>query len=217
MRAATEHASSGGLIESTKPAIPEAGRRRKRRPATDRASGATLTSDALSASHETPGTTCDGETCHDPEREAMRAGTKRWSTEEHEAGLALFIAPDWRPRFRTILAMNPAKRHKQLDKYLYHFEWNGRLDDRFARGVEPMMFGRLLPILQAKGAQQMCYVVSTDDDLDGREIPLDETLEFAIESGPHNALVSCVPGRLGFFYDYEDDPYRWVLERTEGG
>jgi hypothetical protein len=137
----------------------------------------------------------------------------RWSAAEHDAGLALFIAPGWRSRFRTILAMDAPKRHIQLRKNLYHFEWRGRLDRRFARGVEPKIAQRLLPILQAKGAQKMCYVVSTDDDLDGREMPLDEMLEFPI--GTENVLVSCVPGRLGFFADYEDYPYRWILERTD--
>jgi len=50
------------------------------------------------------------------------------------------------------------------------------MDRRFTRRVEPKIFQRLLPNLQAKGAPKMCYVVSSDEDLDGQELPLAEAL-----------------------------------------
>ncbi len=96
-------------------------------------------------------------------------------------------------------------------------DFEGWLDPRFARRVEPKVFQRLLPILQAKGAPKMCYMLSSDDNLDGRELPLDEALTIAIHDGIHVYLASCVPGRLGFYVDSEWYEARWILERTEGG
>ncbi len=126
--------------------------------------------------------------------------------------MALFVAPLSRRRYRTLLAEKPRRR----DRLVRDFE--GWLDLRFTRRVEPKVFQRLLPILQAKGAPTMCYVLSSDDNLDGRELPLDEALTIAIhDESPVNVyLASCVPGRLGFYVDSEWYEARWILERTGG-
>ena len=64
----------------------------------------------------------------------------------------------------------------------------------------------------------MCYLLSTDDNLNGRELPLDEALSTAVydDRRVHLHLASCVPGRLGFYVDSERYEARWILERTEG-
>jgi hypothetical protein len=55
-----------------------------------------------------------------------------------------------------------------------------------------------------------------DDNLDHRELPLDEALTIADDvSGVHVYLASCVPGRLGFYVDSEWREDRWIPERTE--
>ena len=144
------------------------------------------------------------------------AATKRWSAAEHEAGLALFVTPEWRNRFRAILAMDDRKRRAQLSKHCWD-RFDARFDRRYARLVEPKVFQRLLPILQAKGAPQMCYVLSTDDELVRQELLLDEVWGLAHDSAQtENFLVSCVPGLLGFYSDHEWYTNRWILERTEG-
>ena len=146
----------------------------------------------------------------------MVSAATRWSAAEHEAGLAWFLAPGQpRGRFRTLLALaasDPFRREELVR------EFEGWLDPRFARRVEPKVVQRLLPILQAKGAPKMCYMLISDDNLDGRELPLDEALTIAIDdvSGVHVYLASCVPGRLGFYVDSEWYEARWILERTEG-
>jgi hypothetical protein len=127
----------------------------------------------------------------------------------------LFVAPKSRRRFRTLLAMvasDPYRRQQLVG------EFGGYMDPRFTRRVVPKVFPRLLPILQAKGAPKMCYILSTDDNLIGRELPLDEAVAIVIDD-QHMVdlyLVSCVPGRLGFYIasDWYED--RWILERTEG-
>lgn len=46
----------------------------------------------------------------------------------------------------------------------------------------------------------MCYVVSDASDIDGQEMPLAEAIE-AIELRGWGALISCIPGELGYYYD----------------
>jgi hypothetical protein len=62
-----------------------------------------------------------------------------------------------------------------------------------------------------KGAPDTCYVISEDDDLDGKEMPLAEALKTIIGRGI-GTFLSCVPGRLAYF---EDEECRWILERKK--
>jgi hypothetical protein len=106
---------------------------------------------------------------------------------------------------------------KQRRRYQFLRDFEAHMDPRFTRRVDSKVVWRLLPTLQAKGAPKMCYLLSTDDDLDGRELPLDEALTIAVdhEGGDHVYLVSCVPGRLGFYVDSEWYESRSILERPE--
>jgi len=67
----------------------------------------------------------------------------------------------------------------------------------------------MLRILKSKGAPDICYAISEDNELDGREIPLEEALKFIHGSGI-GTLLSCLPGKLAYF---EDEDERWILER----
>jgi hypothetical protein len=51
--------------------------------------------------------------------------------------------------------------------------------------------------------------MSTISELDGQEVDLETALEKIVGS-QEGALISCVPGRLGYF---EDEDGRFILER----
>ena len=129
--------------------------------------------------------------------------------ETHERGLALFIVGDWRSRFRESLA--PGKRRGKLRSQLPHFS---HLDPRFAT-VVPQSEQRgaaLAAVLREKGASDLCYLLSEDSDLDGREVTLDEALAKVVDEATHLAtFISCVPGRLAYFHG-EDPESRYLLE-----
>jgi len=143
--------------------------------------------------------------------------TSAWTRAEHEAGLALFIQPGYRKRFRALMAMNDRHRHAKLYDSLNHFE-DTRLDTRFARRVAErnLPSGRLIEILEAKGAPATCYLVSENRKLDGRTTALRETLRQVVDEPGYTAgvLFSCIPGRLGFYhYDEGWGQEAYVLER----
>ena len=128
----------------------------------------------------------------------------------HEEGLVLFIAPEWRPRFREALE------HERLrDKVRFAFNHFRHLDPRFTENV-PRARQRsefLLPLLRARGAPARCYLMSSDSDLDRREVPLAEALRLLLDDvGELGTFVSCVPGQLAYFHD-EEYGNRHVLQR----
>ena len=126
--------------------------------------------------------------------------------EEHERGLARFLVGEWRARFRESLA--PGKRRDTLRSQLPHLT---HLDPRFATPTHESA-SALATQLRAKGAEDRCYLLSEDPDLDGRELPLAEALDVIIGGGTvHATFVSCVPARLAYFHGAEPRD-RYVLE-----
>jgi hypothetical protein len=117
-----------------------------------------------------------------------------------------FIPTHRQERFLEIVA-KPKKRKKLLAD-LSHFK---ALDPKFMVPIPPGQTNPLAlsKLLRAKGAGDMCYVISENSRLDGREVDLDAALKETVGS-QMGTLISCVPGRLGFC---EDGDGRCILER----
>jgi hypothetical protein len=129
----------------------------------------------------------------------------------HEEGLARFIAPEWRPRFRE--SLGSSRRRKMLAR-LYHFR---HLDQRFVTPVAvPDQFSAYLaPELRRRGAPTTVYIVSTDHEIDGRSMTLSEALaEIPDRFGSAPAFISCIPGKLAYFHEEEYDN-RYILQRDD--
>ena len=56
----------------------------------------------------------------------------------------------------------------------------------------------LTKLFRAKGAGSTCYVMSENFRLDGWEVDLETALKGTV-GGQMGTLISCVPGRLGYF------------------
>jgi hypothetical protein len=113
----------------------------------------------------------------------------------HEDGLSYFIEPVHRERFRD--SMRSTRRRAKLRDQLAHFRW---LDQRYTDGAVPLDIDRITERLRSLGAPDTCFVVSEDEALDGREMPLDDAVR-AVLWGDYGTLLSCVPGRLAFYCD----------------
>jgi len=123
---------------------------------------------------------------------------------EHEEGLLRFLEPRYRPRLRQFLGDDRHRRKLQDEIGKDRI----RLDSRFATQVDGIWEAerRLL----ARGAPSHCYVVAYHDELDSREMPLQEAL-WEVDSGSEGFL-SCIPGKLACFIGEID---RYVLERPD--
>ena len=126
--------------------------------------------------------------------------------EHEEALIRAFILPQRQSRYLELLPK--PKRRKDVTRELAHFK---HVDMRFAVQIPPSQRGcsGILRILKAKGAPDICYAISEDDELDGKELPLSESLKKIVGYGM-GTFLSCLPGRLAYF---EDEDERWILER----
>ena len=129
-------------------------------------------------------------------------------SEHEESVIKAFVVPRKRDRMLSLLA-NPKRRRKALNT-LYHF---GDLDDRFVVSVEPRQQTAegIAEALRSYGAPDKCWVISTDDSLDAREMPLDEALAAIVGYG-EGSLISCVASKLAFF-EGEGPEDRCILRR----
>jgi hypothetical protein len=130
---------------------------------------------------------------------------------EHENGLAKFVLPDHRPRFRE--SLQDERLRKRLRAKLAHFNY---LDARFSkrltsgnRNVES-----ILTELRRRGAPTTCYVMSENDDVDARTMDLEEALRAVFSEG-WGTFLSCIPGKLAYFEDEHGE--RHILEQPEVG
>jgi len=128
------------------------------------------------------------------------------SVNHEEALIKAFIPTHRQERFLEIIA-KPKKRAKLLTQ-LYHFD---DLNPKFMVAIPPNQQNpsSLVKLLKAKGAGSVCYVMSTNSRLDGKEVELETALKETVGS-QEGTLISCVPGRLGYF---EDEDGRYILER----
>ncbi len=130
-------------------------------------------------------------------------------SEHEEAMVKAFIVPSKRERWLYLLT-NPKRRRTALDA-LYHFHDR---DDRFVIRWPPRhdTSANRAETLRGYGAPDTCWVISTSDSLDAREMLLDEALGECIGYG-EGILISCVPGKLAFF-EGEGPEDRCILRRT---
>jgi hypothetical protein len=136
--------------------------------------------------------------------EPMSAFTR----EEHELGLVTFMAPPHRPRFVAALG-DPKLRSKLRDK-LAHFDW---LDARYEEVVPTTEPAALAHSLRAEGAAETCVLIAGHEDLDGRELPLEQALRRVLHDDD-GALVSCVPGKLAVFSGEAPNKTTTILRRA---
>jgi hypothetical protein len=124
-----------------------------------------------------------------------------------EALVKAFIDPNRRERYLEFIA-SPKKRVK-LIKELAHFK---ALNPAFMVGIPTDLrnVSAIIKLLKAKGAGLKCWVISENAKLDGQELDLETAMKETV-GYQMGTLISCVPGRLGYF---EDEDGRCILERT---
>jgi hypothetical protein len=127
-------------------------------------------------------------------------------TEHEEALVRAFILPVRQSRYLELL-LNP-KRRKDVTKLLAHFK---HLDMRYAVPIPSThhLAPGIISLLKAKVAGNICHLVSEDDDLDGRQMTLEQAFAAIFGTGI-GTFLSCIKGRLGYFEDEEEN---WILER----
>src|ERR1700751_1111003 len=119
----------------------------------------------------------------------------------HERQLVASFIPKPKQE-RVLMFLSSPKRRIEFTRGLAHFDgFDGRyaspLSASVARTAE-----EAATLLRSKGADQMVWVISEDQSIDNRALPLREALE-AVWGGSMGTILSCVPGKLAFFRSEE--------------
>jgi hypothetical protein len=126
---------------------------------------------------------------------------------DEAATVRAFLAREFREQFLRRLS-NPGTREQMLDKF-NHLDL---LDSRYARRVAPrdQSAAAIYQRLRVKGAPAQCHVMGPSE-IDGRDMDLNDALQDIVPYS-QGAMVSCIPGRLGYFQGEEPNE-RYILER----
>ena len=122
-----------------------------------------------------------------------------------EATIRAFVIPSRRTRWLESLA-SAKRRRSCLDK-LNHCR---DLDERYATALPSNT--DIVSLLRSCGAPARCYLLSDTKEIDGLELPLEEAVS-ATEAAGWGTIISCIPGRLAYYYDESGDR-RMLLKRA---
>ena len=125
---------------------------------------------------------------------------------EHEKQtISAFILKEKRPRYRLILD-DPQRRASGLDR-LNHCR---DLDPKYVTWLRSN--AAVVELLREAGSPETVYVISSTAAIDGQLLPLQAAVEGA-SLGGWGTIISCVPGRLAYYYD-EVGERRALLQRN---
>lgn len=116
---------------------------------------------------------------------------------------------------RVLFELSSAKKRRDALNRLCH-SYESTLREEYMVEIQkpnsnPMEIARLL---KKNGASDSCYVISWDEDIDGKELSLLTALESAVGMG-FPSIISCVPGKLAYFEAELEvpPPPRFILKR----
>lgn len=109
----------------------------------------------------------------------------------------------------------PKKRLDALSRLCHNYSTT--LRKKYLIEVPKANFNKegLETLLRKYGPIKHCYVISWDEDIDGKEMPLSSALEHIVGLGMPS-IISCIPGKLAYFESEQgyDAPPRYVLSRN---
>ncbi len=128
--------------------------------------------------------------------------------EKEELLIGAFVAVKKRKRMKEIISKK--KTRFKFISLLPHFN---DFDSRFVKDIPPNQQTpvQIYKILREKGAPDLCYIISSDKDIDQKTNKLCDSLDIIVGSG-YGTIISCIPGKLGYF-EGESPGDRCILER----
>ena len=120
-----------------------------------------------------------------------------------------FIVPQKRERYLSMLSSQ-----KMREKILENFYHLNDLDERFMIRVpnDKQQTQNIYGLLKEKKSHDICYFISTDSEIDGKELDLLEVLENKVDECYDGTIVSCIAGKLAY-YEGESPGERYILEK----
>ena len=124
----------------------------------------------------------------------------------HEEQFHKFVIPEKQERYAQHLRSRK-HRKKLLDRLNHNADFNPKFLLRLANDDQDEL--AIFALLQRRGAPDECYVISTNENIDGHRMPLVQALSKTVAMG-YGTVISCIPGKLGY-YEGEDPGERYLL------
>jgi hypothetical protein len=115
----------------------------------------------------------------------------------HEQATVKAFLQQERQERSLFLLSNPSRR-RDFTSQLAHYKW---FDSRWAHPLSPKTAhtaAEAVALLRKKGAGNAVWIISENPSLDGRELGLEEAMT-EVWGGSMGTILSCIPGKLGFF------------------
>ncbi|MGU7369553.1 hypothetical protein [Bacillus cereus] len=110
---------------------------------------------------------------------------------------------------------SPKKRRDAL--WRLNHNYNVVLNEKYITSITQRIANtdELLQLLKNYGAEDSCYVMSLNEDVDGRHLPLHIAVEKIAFYGL-SSIISCVPDKLAYFQAEQDygSRERYLLKRN---
>ncbi len=110
----------------------------------------------------------------------------------------------------------PEKRSQALNRLCHQYE--KMLRTKYMIEIPPPNSGpnEIYELLREYGADKMCYSLSYNEDIDGKQMPLSEALEHAVGFG-FPSIVSSLSDELAYFEAEQGfgPPPRYLLKRPK--
>ena len=122
-----------------------------------------------------------------------------------------FIVPQKRERYISMLSSR--KMRKKILENFYHFN---DLDERYLTVLagSDQRASNIYNLLKSKKSPDVCYCISTVDEIDGKEIDLLDVLENKVGECYDGTVISCLAGKLAY-YEGESAGARYILEKND--
>jgi len=114
----------------------------------------------------------------------------------HELGFTDFLESYPQYRLRQLFKLGP-KGRQDVRAFL---DQGIRLDPRASHRLTGKLAGMVEQLLRTLDAPKTCFVISSDEELDGREMRLADALA-AVSDSHFNTCISCIAGKVCYFKD----------------
>jgi hypothetical protein len=119
--------------------------------------------------------------------------TAKSQTNHEAAFVSVFVIPEKRARYAEFLP-KPERRIEVTRRFNHFFDFVPELSNQIPRRTASEMAS----VLQALGAGQTAHVIGGRDEIDGKDLPLEEAIDAAL-ADVGGVVVSCVPGQLALY------------------
>ncbi|MFD1395472.1 hypothetical protein [Kroppenstedtia eburnea] len=122
-----------------------------------------------------------------------------------------------RIRDRVIFELSSLKkRTNALDRLCHNYEITLQKETLIEIPKPNSCYTDILSLLTKLGAEDYCYAISYNKEIDGKHLPLNYALEQAVGYGMPS-LISCIPNKLAYFESEQGfgPPKRFILKNDK--